>query len=88
MGKGYNGRRWVYLKCEMQPICSLIENKEKTMGCKWDTLTKHENRKIDVGLAKVLGEEGWDLHCKRVWPIEKHESAWPKGSQVSFDPNY
>ncbi len=25
---------------------SLIEKKEKIMGCKWDTLTKHQGRRI------------------------------------------
>ncbi len=27
------------MKCK---VCSLIENKEKFVGCKWDTLTKHQ----------------------------------------------
>jgi hypothetical protein len=29
-------------------MCSLIENKEKIVGCKWDTLTKHVGCRIVV----------------------------------------
>ncbi len=29
-------------------ICSLIENKEKIVKCKWDTLTKHDGCRIVV----------------------------------------
>jgi hypothetical protein len=27
-------------------VCFLIESKDKIVGCKWDTLTKHANRGI------------------------------------------
>ncbi len=56
MGRGYSGKRWVYLESQMQPVCSLIENKDKTMGCKWDIFIKHEGHKIDA----------WDLPRFRV----------------------
>jgi hypothetical protein len=36
------------VKCK---VCSLIESKDKIVGCRWDTFTKHAGRKIVV----------WDL---------------------------
>jgi hypothetical protein len=36
-------------------VCSLIENKEKIIGCKWDTLTKQQGRRIVVKDMPKLG---------------------------------
>lgn len=47
------------VQCKM---CSLIENKENIVGCKWDTLTKH------VGcvswFAMTWGEKSEGIHCE------------------------
>jgi hypothetical protein len=40
------------VKCR---VCSLIENKEKIIGCKWDTLTKHHCCRIVVRNMPKLG---------------------------------
>jgi hypothetical protein len=40
------------VKCIM---CSLIENKEKIIGCKWDTLTKHQHCRIVMRNMSKLG---------------------------------
>ncbi len=50
------------VKCR---ACSLIENKYKIVGCKWDTLTKHVGCKIIICDAPMLvvkkGEDGCNL---------------------------
>jgi hypothetical protein len=40
------------MKCR---VCSLIENKEKIVGCKWDTLTKQQISRIVVKDMQKLG---------------------------------
>jgi len=40
------------MKCK---VCSLIENKEKIIGCKWDTLTKHQGYTIALWDMPKLG---------------------------------
>jgi hypothetical protein len=40
------------VKCR---VCSLIENKEKIVGCKWDTLTKQQSSRIVVKDMQKLG---------------------------------
>jgi hypothetical protein len=46
------------VKCK---VCSLIESKDKIVGCKWDTLTKHADCKIVVQDLLMVG-------VKRVGP--------------------
>ncbi len=44
------------VKCRM---CSLIDNKEKIIGCKWDTLTKHQCCRIIVwNMPKLVVKKG------------------------------
>jgi len=67
---------------------SLVENKDKIVGCKWVVLTKH---------AKVLGLlfmtcpslrwKRWKILCKILCPFEKYDVVCPKGPQVYFGPN-
>jgi hypothetical protein len=40
------------VKCR---VCSLIENKEKIIGCKWDTLTKKQGDRIVTKDVQKLG---------------------------------
>jgi predicted metallopeptidase len=40
------------MKCK---VCSLFENKDKIIGCKWDTLTKHQRCRIVVHNMPKLG---------------------------------
>jgi hypothetical protein len=40
------------VKCRM---CSLIENKEKIISCKWDTLIEHQRCRIVVQTMPKLG---------------------------------
>ncbi len=40
-------------------VFSLIENKEKIIGCKWDTLTKHQHCNIVVwNMPKLVVKKG------------------------------
>jgi hypothetical protein len=45
--KGLVVEDWIIhsVQCKM---CSLIEKKEKIVGCKWDTLTKHVGCRITI----------------------------------------
>ncbi len=50
-------RFFIYtLKCK---VCFLIENKERIVGCKWDTLTKHaSHRTVMQDLLKLRVKKG------------------------------
>ncbi len=46
------------MKCR---VCSLIENKYKTIGCKWDTLTKHVGHKnVICDVPMLVVKKGGD----------------------------
>ncbi len=53
------------MKCK---VCSLIENKYKIFGCKWDTLTKHVGCKIVICDVPMLvlkkGGDGCNLEIR------------------------
>jgi hypothetical protein len=87
MGKRYSGRRWVYSYCEMQNL--LLDRKQRQdCDCMWDILTKHVGHMIVIwDLPRFAMKKRWDLHCKRLWPLEKHNIVCPKGAQVNFDPS-
>jgi hypothetical protein len=85
MGKGCSGRRWVYSYCEMQSLLLDKKNKDKIVGCMWDILTKHVGHMIVIwDLPRFGMKKGWDLHCKKLWPLEKHDIVCPKGCPSQF----
>jgi len=47
MGKGLVAASGIIqiVRCK---VCSLVENKNKIVRCKWETLTKHANRRIAI----------------------------------------
>jgi len=53
------------VKCR---VCSLIENKYKIVGCKWDTLTKHVCRKIAIcDMPMLMLKKGGDGCNLETW---------------------
>jgi hypothetical protein len=55
-------------------VCSLVENKDKIVRCKWGTLTKHVNQRIIVHDLPQFGvKEGGEYiakdcaHLKNMW---------------------
>ncbi len=50
-------------------VCSLVENKDKIVRCKWDTLTKHVNHRIVVHDLLQLGVKERGNTLPRIVPI-------------------
>jgi hypothetical protein len=63
---------------------SLIEKKEKIMGCKWDTLIKHRVIELLPEYAKFGVEKRWEIFCKRLCTFKEYEVVCAKGFQVYF----
>jgi hypothetical protein len=67
------------VKCK---VCSLIESKDKIIGCKWDTLTKHACRKIVVRELLRLGvKEGGTyiaIDCAHLQNMKLYVQRGPK----------
>jgi hypothetical protein len=71
------------VKCK---VCSLIKNKGKIVGCKWDIFTKHVGHRIVVwDLLRFVVRKGGTY--KRLCPFEKHKVICPMGSQFNFGPS-
>jgi len=62
-------------------VCSLVENKDKIMRCKWDILTKHVNHRIAIHDLLQLGVKRGGIHCQGLYPFEKHVIMGPMGSK-------
>lgn len=59
------------LKCKFY---YLIKKKDKIVGYKWATLTKHISHRIIVFVLPMLNmivKNGGGVHCKRLCPPEK-----------------
>jgi hypothetical protein len=67
------------MKCK---VCYLIESKDKIIGCKWDTLTKHAGRKIVVRDLLRLGvKEGGTyiaIDCAHLQNMRLYGQRGPK----------
>jgi hypothetical protein len=50
-------------------VCSLIENKEKIIGCKWDTLTKQQGHRIVAKDMPKLGVKKGGEYIHMVMPM-------------------
>jgi hypothetical protein len=50
-------------------VCSLVENKDKIMRCKWDILTKHVNHRIAIHDLLQLGVKKGGNTLPRIVPI-------------------
>jgi hypothetical protein len=68
-------------------VCFLIESKDKIVGCKWDTLTKHANRGIAMWDLLSLGVKKGGTYIIKDCANLKNEIVCLKGSRVNFDPS-
>jgi hypothetical protein len=71
IGRKFNGQGGVIhsVRCR---VYYLIQNKDKIVKCKWDTLTKHLGHRLVVYDLLRLGVKkgGEEVHCKRLYPFE------------------
>jgi hypothetical protein len=67
------------VKCKVN---SLIENKDKIVRCKWDTLTKHVGCRIVICDLPQFGmKKGGGIHCQGLCPFDKDVIVGPMGSK-------
>jgi hypothetical protein len=63
-------------------VYSLIENKDKIVKCKWDTLTKNVGCRIVVcDLLQFGMKKGGGIHCQGLCPFDKDVIVGPMGSK-------
>ncbi len=69
-------------------VYSLIENKDKIVRCKWDTLTKHASYRIAIHDLPQFGmKKGGGIHCQGLCPFDKHVIVAPMGSKFYLTAN-
>jgi len=61
------------VQCKM---CSLIENKENIVGCKWDTLTKHVGCRIVLHGLLWLGVKKVGEYIVKDYAHSKNMRLW------------
>lgn len=73
--KGLVVEDWIIhsVQCMM---CSLIENKENIVGCKWDTLTKHIGCRIAVHGLLWLGVKKGGKYIVKDYAHSKNIRLW------------